>query len=190
MSNENYYEQIARLQAAANESLIADRTNQVNALAHETLELWEQAREADREGDAETALELSKQAGERTAEWQQVMAQLPQQPQQLSETKLNWMQQRGDLVNDPRFQPLATFYHDWVTKQMAVPEDSPAYVELMSKALEPDNYKPTPTPDDIVHELQTNSKYANLGGRFTPQEYNRQVQRLIYEKQMGWHQDR
>jgi hypothetical protein len=187
MSDDNYYQQIARLQAQAQESIIADRTNQANALAHETLQLWEQATEADREGDAETALELSRQAGERTAEWQQVMAQLPQQPQQLSERKLRWMQKNPTLVNDPRFAQIADFYHNWVTQTMNVKEDSDQYEELMSKALMPGgDYQPEWTPDDVVRHLQEHSKVANTGGRFTAQDYNRGVQQLINAKRNGY----
>jgi hypothetical protein len=186
MSNENYYEQVARLQAAANESIAADRTNRINELASEVLDLWEEARTADNNGDHDSALYYSKEAGEKTRAWQQEMAQLPPEPQQLSQTKLNWMRQRGDLVSDPRFAQVADFWHRYVTGVMRIPEDSLSYVECMSRALEPENYQPFPTPDDIVRDLATNSKVANLGGKFTGADYNRGVQQLINARKNGY----
>src|SRR5262245_27535996 len=86
---ENYRQQIARLQAAAEQSIQADRENRINELASETLDLWEEARTADNNGDTESALYYSREAGERTRQWQAEMAQMPQQ---LSERKIRWMQ--------------------------------------------------------------------------------------------------
>jgi len=186
MSDEHYREQIARLAQRAQESALADQYNEALQLDREMQENWAAAVEYDREGDDENANFYAKEANAKAAELQQALAKMPQQPQQLSETKLKWLRQRQDLVAHPHFEPLANFYHQWVTQNMGVQEDSPAYVELMSKALEPANYQPTPTPDDIVHELATNSKVANLGGRFTGADYNRGVNQLINAKRNGY----
>jgi hypothetical protein len=185
---ENYYEQIARLQQAANESVIADRTNRVNALASETLELWQEATEADREGDHDSALYYSREAGEKTREWQAEMAQLPQQPPQLSERKQRWMQKNPTLVNDPRFPAWADALHNYITgPMMRVKDDSDEYEFLMNMALSPGgDYQADWTADDVVKHLQEHSKVANLGGKFTGADYNRGVNQLINAKRNGY----
>jgi hypothetical protein len=182
--SESYREQIARLQAAANESIQAERENRVNELADQTLGWWEEARRHDIEGDHADAVYCAREAGELTREWQAEMAKLPQQ---ISNRKLAWMQRNPQLVQHPHFAPLADFFHNWVTRQMGVPDDSDAYEELMHKALTPGgDYQEDATPNEMVHKIQTTSKYANLGGRFTAQDYNRGVNALIHARRNGY----
>jgi hypothetical protein len=148
-------------------------------------------------GDTDSALYYSREAGERTKEWQAEMNQLPQP--QFTQQELEYMRQRPDLVANPQ---AVNFYADYIQRNMGVPRTLPAstdgeaprsnpqFLELMSHVVEPTGYQPLPTPDDIVHELQTNSRYANLGGKFSPRDYNRGVATLIEAKKRGFYPDK
>lgn len=200
MSNdETYPEQIARLQREAQQSEVAALESEATNLSSEVADLWEQAAAADSSGYAEEALALMREANAKARQMNDLQARLPQAPAFTGE-ELDWMGRRPDIVGDPRFQQTASFYHDWVTKQMGVPRflpgagedglprNNPQYIELMQKALEPANYSPpVASPDELIQTIRETSKY---GKDLTAREYNRGVEYLISEKRKGRYSDR
>jgi hypothetical protein len=185
MADENYREQIARLAQEAHAREVAAAETEANQLNVEANELWEQAKQADDSGDGDYAIELARLANQKNQELQSKLAQLPQ-PQQYSERKVKWAQRRPDLVNHPQFAQYADFYHNYVTQNMGVPDDSDNYEELMTAALEPGgDYQPTPTADDIIKTINETSKYCDptRGGKpLTGKDWNKQVARIRKER--------
>jgi hypothetical protein len=129
------------------------------------------ASDALAQGDRESARMHLQDADYHAAQFVEEAAKLPPPP--LSQKKQEWIARRGDLNNEVNAK-LAAWAHDRIVNQMGVQDDSPNYYELMSHVLEPPNYQPFPSPDDICREL-----------KLDPNEYNRQVQRLWNLKASG-----
>lgn len=189
MAEESFQETVARLRQEAAERALRDLEYQANALNSEIAELETQAYQCDQSGEVDSADYLMREAREKSQQLGTVLAQLPQQ-QTLSETKQRWLARHVDLLADPNYganhwaqnskygqkvnEPfLATAHkvHNYALG-LGLRDDSPEYEKFMSDALEPSNYQPTLTPDELIKTINQTSKY----GKLTPQEYNRHVE--------------
>jgi hypothetical protein len=194
MSDDPHYrEQLAALNERAAQSELAGLQSDVLNLNQEMENLWDQAAQAQNDGDEETALYYAREARAKTADLQSALARLPQ-PQQpiISETKQQMLIPRMDLVTDPNygqnhwsiqskysgpranpsFLDVAQGAHNFSTQQLGHKDDSPEYQSYMTNYLEPPGYQKAWTANDVVSHLQQESKYANLGGKFTARDYN------------------
>jgi hypothetical protein len=187
MADENYREQIARLAQEAHAREIAALETEANELNLQAQDLWEQAAQADNDGDGDYAVELARMANEKNQELQSKLAQLPPQPQQFSERKMRWMQKNPEVVKHPQFAQQADAWHNYVVNNMGVPDDSDNYEELMDHALTPGgDYQSMPTPDDMIKTINETSRFCDpsRGGKpLTAKDWNRQVARI--NKQRG-----
>jgi len=176
MPDENYREQIARLQREAIESELVAAQNEALHLESEIKDLWQSAAQADDSGDHDTAIYYSRAANEKTQELQAALSKLPQAPA-YSEKKIEWMQRRPDLVSHPEFFKTAGAWHEYLMR-LGVQDDSEQYRDMMTAALEPAGYEAQPSPDDVINEINKTSKYCDVtrGGKpLTAKQYNAHV---------------
>jgi hypothetical protein len=103
----------------------------------------------------------------------------PREENPLSPAKQAWIARRQDLAANPLIVQGAAYFHDYITKQMGVPDDSPQYFELMSMVVEPQNYQPMMSPTEAA-------KISGLDAK----TYNEGVKRFLQEKAAGAHKDR
>ena len=170
----DYQETIAELRAKAAERELVGYQNRAAELDMEISNLELQAIEAANQGDDALALSYAAEANAKNAEAQQILQQLPQQPQ-YSQRKLDWAARRPDLVNHPQFAQTADAWHRYITGNMNVPDDSDDYERLMSTALEPQNYEPLPSPDELIKTVNETSKYCRQSP-LTAKQYNKHVE--------------
>jgi hypothetical protein len=140
----------------------------------------ENAREYLKQGDTENAQLTMQRIMELEQQLQERYLQLgPQEENPLSPAKQAWIAQRQDLAANPVIVQGAAYFHDYITKTMGVPDDSPQYFELMSMVVEPQNYQPMMTPNEAA-------KISGLDAK----TYNNGVRRFLSEKAAGSHRDK
>jgi hypothetical protein len=172
--NETYAETVARLRQQSYERQVSDLTYQADELNREINDLYEQAVEADQNGEGDTVHFLMTEAREKEQHLVNVQQQLPQPPQ-YSERKLRWAQRRRELTSHPQFLQTADAWHNYITGPMGVQDDSDDYERLMSTALEPQGYEPIPTPDELIKTINETSKYCRKDP-LTAKQFNRYVE--------------
>jgi hypothetical protein len=187
---ENFREQVARLQQQAHEREIAALETEANQLNAEANELWEQAAQADNDGDSDYAVDLVRLANQKNQELQSKLAYLPQQDPAMSETKQKWFIDHQHL-RDPNygsrhwannskyiseaeknavgFDNLTQLTYNYGRERLGYPDDSPELVSFMNEMVEPAGYQPQLTPDEVVRMTQE-SRYAK---DFSGKDYNR-----------------
>ncbi len=191
-NSESLQETVFRLRQEAAEREQRDLQYQANALSSEIAELEAEAFQADANGEVDSVDYLMQEAREKSQQLNTVLTRLPQQPV-LSETKQRWLARHMDLVNDPayglkhwaqnskygqkvneHFLQTAHKVHDYAMR-LGLQDDSPEYEKFMSDALEPSNYTPMTTPDEVIQEINKNSRIAQKYGGLSAKEYNRNV---------------
>jgi cell division septum initiation protein DivIVA len=167
----DYLDEMAQLRAEVQYLAQCEAQSNAEQEREAAVECEKAAADAMIQGDRESARMHIQDADYHAARYVEEAAKLPPPP--LSQKKQEWIARRGDLNNNVNAK-LAHWAHNKLTREMGVQDDSDQYYELMSHVLEPPNYQPFPSPDDICREL-----------KLDPNEYNRQVQRLWNLKASG-----
>jgi hypothetical protein len=182
MSNDNFSDQIARLQQERRADQWEAKKQEATDEAEYIGSLQTQIRDYMRAGDKESAKNLLGELETSQARYSQLAHELQPPQSGLSEAKMQFLSKYSDSLGRAHWSQcgatqLQAFAHAHDTAlRHGLVEDSPEYFQMIERLAPAQQSGDSLTPDEVVGMVR-NSKY---GADFTGRQYNRAVKK-IYE---------